>query len=120
MSAKVRLKRISVALPETRTAVETVEPVKQGRAGWDEVPQQGLQRPVEAFVKRPGGVISAPVMIVTVSVREEVTTNRWELRSCCVQTSMKSLEVIRQSPKTGLKRNDVKQTATSVKALDPF
>lgn len=59
-------------------------------------------------------------MIVTVGVREEVTTDRRELRSCCVQTSMKSLKVIRQSPETSLKRNNVETTSTSSKAFDPF
>lgn len=70
------------------------------------VPENGLQCSVEAFIKRPGGEISAPVMIVTVSISEEVATNCWELRSCCIQTLMKSLKIVRQSPKTSLKRDD--------------
>lgn len=69
-------------------------------------PEDGLQRSVEAFVKRPGGEISAPVVVVTVSISEEVATNCWELRSCCLQTLMKRLKIVGQSPKTSLKRAD--------------
>lgn len=69
-------------------------------------PENGLQRPVEAFIERPGGEISAPVMVVTVSISEEVAANRWELRSCCLQTLMKSLEIVGEGPKTSLKRDD--------------
>lgn len=69
-------------------------------------PEKGLQRPVEAFVKRPGGEISAPVVVVTVSVSEEVAANCRELRSCCIQTSMKSFKIVRRSPKTSLKRDE--------------
>lgn len=43
-------------------------------------------------------------MIVTVCVSEEVAANRRQPGSCCVQTSMKSLKVIGQSPKTSLNK----------------
>lgn len=75
---------------------------------WGRAPQQGLQRPVEALVKGPGGEVAAPVVIVTVSISEEVPADCWELRSCCVQTSMKSLKVVRQSPETSLGRDNRK------------
>lgn len=51
-------------------------------------------------------------MIVPVCVREEVAAKRRQLGSCGVQTSMESLEVIRQSPKTSLKNRN--------KRFDPF
>lgn len=66
------------------------------------VPQHGLQRSVQALIKRPGGEISAPVMIIAVSIGEEVAAKGRQLGPCCVQTSMKSLKVISQSPETSL------------------
>lgn len=51
--------------------------------GEEEAPQRGLQHSVEPLVKRPGGEVAAPVVVVTVGVREEVAAKRRQRRPRC-------------------------------------
>lgn len=74
----------------------------QRQCGREEAPQRGLQHSVKPLVKRSGGEVAAPVVVVTVSVREEVATQRWQRRPRGGEEAMERAEVVGEGSELSL------------------
>lgn len=70
--------------------------------GEEEAPQRGLQHSVEPLVKRPGGEVAAPVVVVAVGVREEVAAKRRQRRPRCREGAVEGAEVVGEGSKLSL------------------
>lgn len=69
-------------------------------------PEVGLEHAVQVLVKGPGGVVAAPVVVLTVGVGEEVAAQHGEVGRPCagghVFGFVHGIEVVRQGPELGL------------------
>lgn len=75
--------------------------------GEEEEPQRGLQHSVKPLVKRSGGEVAAPVVVVTVGVREEVAAQGRQCRPGRGEEAVERAEVVGEGSELSLEEEHV-------------
>lgn len=74
--------------------------------GEEEEPQRRLQHSVKPLVKRSGGEVAAPVVVVTVSVREEVAAQGRQCRPGRGEEAVERAEVVGEGSELSLEEEE--------------